>query len=507
MRTHHRWVQTALAVAAPLVLLLQPGFVVGQTAPYDPNAALAIGAGDLNPVLDPQIEVSANGDTYKRAVFDALTYIDAHGTLQPALAASWKNSSPTRWEFKLRPGVKFSNGDPLRAQDVVFAIKRILDPATKSVVRARIPTVTEAAAPDDATVQITTSHPDPILPRRLSVIYIIDSASFQKNHDFVGTGPFRVETFQKDQRLVLDRVAGSWRGTPGFAKVTMLGMPEVSARINALRAGQVDVILALPADQIAPLNAAGYGVVHGLAGRTCNVILNTRHGGPLANRLVRQAMNYAVDKSAIVKDIYHDTAALAQGQLVGPDGFGYDPRLKAYPYDPLKAQALLKEAGYAGGFTEPFVGSEGYFDNDSVLEQAISGMLAKVGIKTPLAIENSALWHANNNNGRHTTMLFTCIQYFPVMDADFVLQLFQSTHPYQWYDNHAFDAMLDQSRGTLDTTKRLALLHRAAEILYEDAPVIFLYQEPVIIGFNRSVSGIEARPDEVLWLDSMKKAR
>lgn len=479
----------------------------------NPNAELVVGAGDLNPVLDPQVEISANGHHYKMAVFDALTYIDARGEVHPALATSWSNPGPTSWEFKLRPGVRFANGDPFTAKDVVFAIRRILDPATKSLVAARIGTVEKAEAVADLTVRMSTKGPDPLLPRRLAIAYILDADAFQKANPanplshFIGTGPFKAVGFEKDQRLLLERVDTSWRGKPGLAKITMLARPEVSTRVAALQSGQIDIIVGLPADQIEPLKAAGYEVVSALAGRTCALVMNSRHGGPLANRLVRQALNFAIDKEAIVKNLLHGVAAVAQGQLVGPDGFGHDPDLKAYPYDPQKAKALLAEAGYPNGFRQKFVGSKGLFGSDFLMEQALVGMLAGVGVKADLQIEEAALWRANNNSGQHKDLLFTCLQYFPAMDGDFVLQLFRSTHPFKWYNNPAFDKAFDESRGIFDSRERLQKLQQLARTLYDDPPVVFLYQEPVIFGLTKRIAGLDARPDQVLWFDPIKKGR
>lgn len=496
-----RW----FVVAAALVLLPSPGL-----AQADPE--LVVGGGETNPVLDPQIEISAFGHHYKMAVFDALTFIDAKGEVRPALAVSWTNVDPRTWEFKLRPGVRFSSGAPLTSADVVFSFRRILDPATKSLVAARIGTVKSVEAVGDLTVRIVTGGPDPVIPRRLAIAYVIDSAAFQKVGtdplaQFTGTGPFKVTAFERGQRLVLDRVETSWRGKPSLSRVRMLAMPEVSTRVAALRSGQVDVVVNLPADQIAPLRSDGYTIITALSGRTCALMMNSRHGGPLASRAVRLALNYGIDKQVLVENILQGTGAVAKGQLVGPDGFGHDPSLTAFPYDPAKAKALLAQAGYPDGFAHKFVGSKGLFGNDFVMEQALVGMLAEVGVKTDLQIEEAALWRANNNSGQHKDMLFTCIQYFPAMDADFILQLFYSKHAFKWYDNPAFDKAFEESRVILDPQKRLEKLHEVARILHEDPPVVFLYQEAVVFAHGKQVSGIEARPDQVLWFDSIRKGR
>jgi peptide/nickel transport system substrate-binding protein len=499
-----------LVCALVLAVLAAPGPGGSQS---NPNAELVVGGGETNPVLDPHAEISAFGHHYKMAVFDGLTYIDGKGEVHPALAASWSNPSPTTWEFRLRPGVKFASGTPLTAEDVVFSLRRILDPATKSLVAGRIATVERVEASGDLGVRVTTKGPDPILPRRLAIAYVIDDAAFQKAPaseplaQFVGTGPFKVTAFQRGQRVVFERVDASWRGKPDLARITLLAMPEVSTRVAALRSGQVDVIVNLPADQIQPLQSGGYEVVTALTGRTCGIMMNTRHGPPLANRLVRQALNYAIDKDTIVKNILHGVGAVAQGQLVGPDGFGHNPAVKAYPYDPAKAKALLAQAGYPNGFTHKLIGSKGLFGNDFVMQQALVGMLAEVGVKADLVIEETSLWRSNNNNGLHKDLLFTCLQYFPAMDADFVLQLFKSSHAYRWYENAAFEKAFDESRVLLDPKRRLQKLHEVAQILHEDPPLAYLYQEPVTFAHAKHVTGVTARPDQVLWFDPIKKRR
>jgi peptide/nickel transport system substrate-binding protein len=463
--------------------------------------------GGLNPVLDPQVESAGNSNHYKLAVFDALTSVDSKGEVVPALAISWKSLDDKTWEFKLRPGVTFSNGAGFTSKDVVFAIRRILDPSTKSTLVGRIQPMT-AEAVDDLTVRVVTKNPDPILLRRVAIILIAQSESFDPAKP-LGTGPFKVTEFQREQFLVLERVNTSWRKA-SVAKITMKLMPELSTRVTSLRTGEIDILHNLSADQIDAVRSAGFDVVTAVSGRTCVLVLisgYTGYSGPLANPTVRRALNYAIDKESMVKNLLHGTGAIARGQLVGPDGFGHNPNLNAYPFDPAKARSLLTEAGYPNGFSLKLMATRGFFQGDIEMAQALAGMLSEVRVTVNLDVLDSAAWVTAVTTGQSRDMVFTCVNYFPAMDADFVLANFESTFPFKWYSNPEFDKGLQKSRTIMDTEQRKQELQRLAQILYESPPVVFLYQEAVTLGASKKVRGLEARADQVIWFDTIRKLR
>jgi peptide/nickel transport system substrate-binding protein len=483
------------------------------TGQIDESAELLVGVGEIATTVDPQVEVSANAQHYKSAVFDALTQISSKGDIEAALATSWTSVDTKTWEFKLRQGVKFSDGSAFTAADVVFAIQRILDPQTKSLVTGRLPVSLKADQVDALTVRMQTADPDPLLPRRMSIVYIISADGFKKNDlstpfaRFIGTGAFRTTAYQQGERIGLTRFETSWRGRAKLAKVTMVAMPEVSTRVNALQSGQIDVAQALGADQMVPVQAAGLKVISGLSARTCMLITNNRNGAPLENVKVRQAINHAIDRDALVKNLWNGVAAAADGQVVGPDGVGYNAAVKAYAFDVQKAKALLAEAGYASGFTIKLIGSKGVFISDVAVIQAIAGMLQNVGINAQLDIQEAAAWRAGQQAGQQTTMVLTCLNYFPFLDADLPLTLLQTSRPERWYTNPTFDKTFAESRVTLDSAERLKKLQSIMQMLHDDPPGVFLYREPVIFAFNAKIQGVAARPDQALFFDSISKSR
>jgi peptide/nickel transport system substrate-binding protein len=208
--------------------------------------------------LDPQLSTSLNNIAATFQLFDNLTTRDLDLKLQPQLATEWRTVNETTWEFKLRPGVKFHNGDPLTSADVKFTIERTYDPAAKTVVATVFTTVDTIETPDDLTVLFHTKRPDPLLPARLAYYggqilpkgYFTEVGPDAFAAQPIGSGPFKFAEWVKGERLTLQANPDYWGGAPDPAAVSFRVIPDPEARVAALITGSADLITKFPVSQI-----------------------------------------------------------------------------------------------------------------------------------------------------------------------------------------------------------------------------------------------------------------
>ncbi|CAG0989860.1 Glutathione-binding protein GsiB [Anaerolineae bacterium] len=480
-----------------------------------PQGSLIVGLGNIPGTGDPHKFVAPPSAWLNYLVFDALFENDDKYEQQPALAESYKIVSPTVWEFKLRPGVKFQNGDALTSADVKFSFDRVLSSGGKLPQQARVLTITKVEAVDNLTVRFTTDKADPLFLKRIASHYIIPQKYFdaQKEDGFgkapIGTGPFKVTELTPDNQVVLEAYTGSWRGAPKVAKVVWKVIREPATRVNALKTGEIDIAQAIPPDQIAGLKSAGVQVLPVARAQVQTVAFNTaQKDSPLAKKEVRQALNYAVDKQALVDALLTGFSNPANGQIVGPDSFGYNPDLKPYAYDAKKAKQMLADAGYPNGFTMKMEATVGNFPNDKQLYEAVASYLSDAGVKVDFKVIELSVWLKEFYSLPDQPPMFVQgLQYLPFMDSDLSLGWYSCSQAEatRRFCNDAFEAKLTASRAEMDPQKRLKLLQEANAILREEAPALFLYQLSDIWGLSSKVSGLAPRADAVLTLERVVK--
>jgi peptide/nickel transport system substrate-binding protein len=503
----------APAPAAPAAA--SPAAQAAPAAGAAPAGSLKMGQATIPDTLDPHQSTNGTYMPAYYALFDTLTLKDEKGQLKPALAESWRSVDPTTWEFKLRSGVTFQNGEPSNAEAVKFSLDRVLKPGdTKGGLASFIPLVAEIRAVDPATVQIVTKSPDPLVPTNMAIMHMIPPKYFQEvgPEQFatrpVGTGPWKLKEFAKDQRIVLEAWPQSWRGAPKLAEVRLLAMLEGSTRVAALQTGEIDVAQALPNDLVDQVKRAGADIAQNWLGRAHIVVLDMTKPGPVQNQKVRQALNYAVDKQGIVKSLLGSYARESDGQLVGQDAVGYNPALKPIPYDVNRAKQLLAEAGFPNGFEVGMGSPVGGYYQDKDTAEAITGFLEAVGVKAKLTVREYATHIKMRSEGTLEPLYFHGFNYFPQMDADRIMGWFLSAKQpgrTPTYNNPTFDDLLNKSRTELDPAKREKLLQQAAQVMYDDPAVIFLFQPPELYGVGKKVKSFVARADAIVWFDSISR--
>lgn len=489
----------ALALATSMLL---PFTTIAATA-----ADLVIGRGASTTAMDPGfLRESA---TIVDNIFDTLVMRDKDMKLVPGLATSWRAIDETTWEFKLREGVKFHDGEPFDAEAVKFTIDRVLDPAAKSPTVSYIRTIDSVTVVDPFTVRIKTKGPDPLLPTRMSryPAYIVPPKYVKEvgNDKFathpVGTGPYKFVEFVPDQHVILEANKDYWRGAPSIEKVTWRAIPDETARVTALLTGEVDLIENVPVD-IAPMvkespNSDLVQVKNGGLTIYLGLVMNEK---PLDNLKVRQALNMAIDRKSIVTNILQGMAS-PRGTQVGAADFGFKD-LPVPTYDPAKAKALLAEAGFPNGFSIKMQSTHRYM-KDGEVAQAIAQEFGDIGVKVNQEVLDWSVY--TQQVPRKGPIFMLGWGSTQTLDADAaVYAIFKTGEPYSTASIPQLDKLLDESRSVVDPVAREKLLYQIQDLAAEQVPVIPLYQEDALYGKAKSVT-FDGRPDARIPVFDIKK--
>ena len=421
------------------------------------------------------------------------------------LAESWEFQGK-KWVFHLKKGVRFHNGSPFTAQDVVHSINRIKNDK-KSLQKSGLKDITEVQAQDEHTVVMVTKVPSAVLLDRLTNRFMISKAAADKYGDEVdehpiGTGPYKFVSWQRNSPLVLTRNEDYWGPKAAIKEIVTTRIKEDAARVSGLLAGQGDVINNVPVEEISRIEGNPRVRIERAQGqRMYFLVLNSAYK-PFDNKLVRQAFNYAIDPSVIIKHIYEGNGYVMNGP-VASNVIGSDPKMKRYPLDPKKAKELLAKAGYPNGLEVKLHLSPDRYPKAREVCQVIADQLSQAGVKTELvAQEFIVFWGQDGVNGGKLPFYYVGR---PAIDADTVYdQYFRSgvTKRAQ-YKSAEFDKLMDEQQQAGDMKKRIALMQQAGRVLMEDAPLVPLYTLAEIYGVANNVVW-KATPGERVLAHEMK---
>ncbi len=481
-----RWTRFAWGASKERIVILSSS-VADTLNPYNHSGSLIYGM--WQHIFEPLVEVAYNPVGYTGV-----------------LAESWEFQGK-KWLFHLRRGIRFHDGSPFTAKDVIFSINRMRTDKN-SLQGANFKDVVEMEAPDDATVVFVLKQPNAVFLDRVQNRFILSKAAADKYGDQMdqrpaGTGPYKFVSFQRGGNFVMTRNDDYWGAKPEIKEVIFRKVTEEAARVAGLEAGQADVINNLPVHDVPRVEQNPRIRVERVEGlRTFFLALNPAFK-PFDNKLVRQAANYSVDAQAIVKNIFEGNGFVLNGPL-GPHVIGYDPRIKRYPYDPKKARELLAKAGFPNGVDVKLYFSAGRFPQDREVCQVVGGQMEKGGFKVELVNQEWAIfWGLSGVNGGK--LPFYYIGRGSLVDADTLYdQYFRTgTTKRVSYSNAEFDRLIEEEQKTGDPKKRLPLLQQAGKILMEEAPFVPLYNLADLYGAARTVVW-KARPDEKIWSWDMK---
>jgi len=444
--------------------------------------------GIWNNMIEPLVEV----DYAKRAYFGVL-------------AESWQFQGK-KWVFKLRKNVRFHDTSLFTAKDVIYSINRMRNDR-ESLQKENFRDITELSAPDDHTLVISTEQPNAVMLDRLQNRFILSKSGMeaqgaQGELKPIGTGPYRFQSWQRDGNLVMVRNDSYWGAKPAVREIVLRRVREDSGRVAGLLAGQGDVANNIPVEELSRFDNHPRVRAEKAEGvRMYFLAMNVTHK-PFDNKLVRQAINYSVDPSAIIKYVYEGNGYVMNGPM-GSNVIGFDPSIKRYPFDPKKAKELLDKAGYPSGVDIKLYFSPDRYPKAKEVCQVIADQLAKSGIRTELVSQEFVIfWGREGVNGGKLPFYYVGR---PAADADTVYdQYYRSgVSPRIQYKNPEFDRLVDEEQKTGDAKKRVAILHQLGRILMEDVPFCPLYTLAEIYGVARNVIW-KARPDEKLLYAEMK---
>ncbi len=493
-----------------IMLLLLLSFIglsfhIAAGAPKD---TVVIAQGVDPTTMDPHYRYDSPAFNITMNIFENLLIRSTDLKIEPLLATSYRLINDTTWEFTLRNGVKFQNGEDFNAASVKFSLERLADPRNK-LQQTALQIIERVDILDDYKVQIITKKPYPYLDAQLTLLgamvppkYVQEKGiAYIATHP-VGTGPYKLVRWLKDDQLELEANLNYWRGVPRIKKAIFRPIPEDTSRVAGLQTQELDIIVNIPPHLANLMNWKGRSAVSKVpSARTIFLVLDNTKGGPMADARVRKAIAQAVDLDKIIKNILERNGIKLASPLT-KNHFGYDPAIKPYPYNPTQAKKLLADAGYGQGFDLVLNAPSGRYLKDKEVVEAVAGDLRKVGINASVKVHE---W------GSYMTQMYAH-KLGPAyllgwggatFDADGTLfPLFRTGQVLSYFANPKLDNLIDQGRITMDKKKRQQIYADVSQVMKEEAPCAFIYQQMDIYGISERLNW-KPRTDERLFVFDM----
>lgn len=453
---------------------------------------LTVAAGTFPVTLDPHEYPESAVQAVVQHFMDPLLRLEGED-FEPTLAESWDTPDELTWVFNLRDDVEFHDGSPFTAEDVRASIERLID--AEGTLAPLWDPVDEIEVTDDHTLTIRTEEPMGTMLSTASLLLIGPADQMDEEgywQEPVGTGPFVVEEFATDERLVMTQNEDYWDGAPDLDRLEYQDIPEDAARITALTTGEVDVLTSVPTDQVSTVDGEPGVVFETGPGLTYYFNWFNASEEPFDDERVRQAMWYAVDTASMVEDLYGDGAELARAPI--PQEVFGAPELDPYPYDPERALELLEEAGYPDGFQTSLQWDGGTGETQRAVAQTMISHWAEIGVEVEPLDKERAQW-LEDLEGLNFAMN---LQRNSVAtgDADYTLgRLYTCEADRMGYCNEELDQLLSDARAAVDPDERIDLYHEASEIIWEEAIGIFPIDLAENAAYRERVQGFELQPN------------
>jgi peptide/nickel transport system substrate-binding protein len=500
-----------LAVSLAAWITAGPAWAAGKK--------LVVGLASDALTLDPQMQEETVTNTITRHFYDGLLNYGIDHTPTPALAESWELAEDqVTWTFHLRRGVKFSDGSPLTAEDVVFSIERTRDKINKNLVA----TIKEAVAVDDHTVKIITNAPDAILLNSLARNKVLSKAYVTKVGDAevdqvpMGTGPYKLVEWIREDHVTMVPNEHYWGPKPSITDVTFRPITNAATRTAALLTGEVDIIGDVPVQDfdrvsktegIETVSRPGAFLIylHVDGDREVTPAIDLPKN-PMTDIRVRQAISLAIDRELITR-VALNGSGYPTGQMVTEGLRGYLPGRPVPEYNPEKAKALLKEAGYEKGFKVKLDAPNGRYVNDAQVAQALASQLSKVGIEIDLNLLPKSVFFDYVRPGDKSSLVMT--GWSEEVDAGAmgnVLFYTRGKGPKGGsnrghYSNAEYDRLLDEADATANVALRATLVEKAAQLILDDVGLVPMYFERDLYGKKKNVTFIPRSDKYILAAD------
>jgi peptide/nickel transport system substrate-binding protein len=459
--------------------------------------------------IDPHYHNLSPNNSLLLHVFEPLIKRDANQKLVPGLAVSWKALDDLTWEFKLRKNVRWHDGSPFTAEDVVFTFNRVPNvPNSPSSFATFTKPIVEVKVVDAHTLVFRTAAPHVLLPSDMGSVYIVSklhgekatTADYNSGKAAIGTGPYKFAEYVPNQRVVLKANYGYWGGEEPWDKVTFKILTNSAARVAALLSGDVQMIETVPTSDIARLaQDRKFALSDKVSNRVIYVHLNQRtetpppfvtakdgkplEKNPFKDARVRKALSMAVNRDAIAERIMEKRSVPA-AQLL-PDFFpGTSKKLKPVKYDPAGAKKLLAEAGYPNGFALTLHGTNNRYINDANIVQAIAQFYSRAGIDAKVETMPSSVYFTRATKGDFGYMLLGWGtesgeqgSSLRSLLASYDASKGMGTTNRARYSNAELDRRIAEAMSTMDDKKREAMIQQAAEVAMNDTALIPIHYE------------------------------
>ncbi|MCB1341786.1 MAG: ABC transporter substrate-binding protein [Pseudooceanicola sp.] len=461
--------------------------------------------------LDPHYSALGTHAEAAKHIFDTLVWADENLQIAPGLATEWKPVDDDTWEFKLREGVKFHDGSDFTAEDVKFSIARppiVTGPTTTAIYVRR---VKEVEIIDPHTIHIHTDGPAPSLPYDFVRLFVVSHTAaadystpetapegFNSGKAAIGTGPYKLVSWEPKGDLVLERFDDYWGGPSAWEKVIRKEMPNDSSRLAALKAGQVDLVNDVSsADYLQLKNDASVDTFLGDGIYIMNLLLDQRPDvmpgvrakdgsalptNPLTDIRVRQAFDKAIDRETMVEIVLEGLGKPAD-QGMPPGFFGYSDKVEKPVYDPEGAKALLAEAGFPDGFEIDLYCTSDRLPGDAAICQGLGQMLSVIGMKVNVNATSRTVYFPAQSRGEYSVSMngwgtltgeatYTLGGQMHTPDKEKGLGGFNRIS----YSNAELDKLIETGMVELDEAKRRAILENAMEVAAADKVLIPIVQ-------------------------------
>lgn len=461
----------------------------------------------------PSKSVGRLNEIVNSQIFESLTTYDQDQRLVGLLAESWESLDETTWEFRLRPGVVFSNGSPLTAEDVRFTYEElILDPDFGSPHRTFMQTIERIEVIDDLTLHIITSIPDVLLPLRVSDIYgsVISREHYETfadeseyDADPIGTGPYKFVEWVLDSHILYERNENYWGEMPAYRFMEVRFITDDAARVSALLAGEVDVVAAIPPARVGEIQGAPDVDVTIAPGNRVHYLVFDTTQPPFDDVRVRMAVSYAIDREALINAVQFGYG-VPTPSIFMPETFGYDDDIVPV-YDPDRAIELLTEAGYPDGFATEMDTFTGSIVDHTRTAEAVAGFLSEIGIDVTLNVDDLTVW-GPERLALNTSPIYNYSFGDSLFDHGPNLKTFVSgAQGYYYSGDEEINELIDQALGEFDLAERERLYNEIQRQFYEKGILVGLYQMQQIWGTSNDVV-YEPQVDEMWRLFRIRPA-
>ncbi|GIO99186.1 glutathione ABC transporter substrate-binding protein [Paenibacillus lautus] len=470
------------------------------------------------PSMDPHMSTDQQTSVMTTHIYDTLVIHDKDLNIQPGLAESWKAIDELTWEFKLRQGVKFTDGSPFNAEVVKANIDRMQDPEVASPRASLVGMIKEVKVVDEYTVQLVTEYAfSPLLAHLAhSAVGMISAEAIKLDYEKVkagekggaylaqnpvGTGVFKLESWNPGQEVKLVANADYWGDKAKVERVTFKVVSEEGTRIAELETGYAHIIDPVSPSSISRIESTDGMSLNRQASLSLSYIGFNNDKKPFNDVRVRQALSMAIDKDEIISGIYEGTGIPAVGPLA-PDVNGYDATVKPIEHNIDKAKELLKEAGYEGGFSTTIWTN----DNPERIKVAeyVQSKLKELNVEVKIEVVEWGAYLAQTAEGKHD--MFILGWSTVTADADYgMYELFHSKNVGEpgnrtFTKDPELDKLLDAGRKENDPEQRKLIYKQAQEKLVELAPMLYIHHQEYLNGVSSKVEGFWRHPNGIMQL-------